>query len=319
MQVVTTGVPGVVNVLFTSAFGTSNVGITSLFGNTGPSITSLNVPTGDSLNPTGTGTVTATQVPTASSATATTNGQIIYDTSNNNLHASQGSADAIVVTTPTATPTNGDCMQWVVSSGKVTAGTASGACGSGSSGAVTLLGSAVFTSGTTCTTGGTITVTCGSGGLTFSVIPGTYSGLVIRLLARSSNASDSDDIEIRFNGDTSTDYNNIGWFVNPASSGTTGGSGANAQGYIGTVAAASNTSGRANTLYVECYGYANTSFFKTLFSLMAGAYGATTGQLQSDTITVGWNSTSAITSVTVFTNSTSNFVTGSTFGVYGLQ
>jgi hypothetical protein len=36
MQTVTTGVPGPVNVLFTSAFGTSGVGVTSVFGNTGP-------------------------------------------------------------------------------------------------------------------------------------------------------------------------------------------------------------------------------------------------------------------------------------------
>ena len=36
--VVTTGTPGVVNILFTAAFGTSNVGVTSVFGNSGPTV-----------------------------------------------------------------------------------------------------------------------------------------------------------------------------------------------------------------------------------------------------------------------------------------
>lgn len=135
--VVTTGTPGVVNILFTAAFGTSNVGVTSVFGNSGPTITSLNVPTGDSLQPTGTGSITATQVPTAATASTTTNGVIIYDTTNDNLHTSSGSADAVVAVTPTATPVNGDCAQWTKVSGKIQLGDAGAACGSGSGGGTT--------------------------------------------------------------------------------------------------------------------------------------------------------------------------------------
>ncbi len=103
----------------------------SIFGNTGPNITALLVPTGDSLGPSGTGTITATQVPTGAGATATTNGQLKYDTTLNNLHGAKAGADAIIIQATALTPGNGNCMNWVNSGGSIKAGDAGAPCGSG--------------------------------------------------------------------------------------------------------------------------------------------------------------------------------------------
>ena len=84
----------------------------SIFGNTGPNITALLVPTGDSLGPSGTGTITATQVPTGAGATAATDGQLKYDTTANNLHAGVSSGDSIIPVIPTpVTYVAGHCLQ----------------------------------------------------------------------------------------------------------------------------------------------------------------------------------------------------------------
>lgn len=63
-------------------------------------------------------------------ATVTANGLLEYDSTNNNLKTSQNSADAVVVTTPTATPVNGDCVQWVKVGGRIAVGDTGSACGS---------------------------------------------------------------------------------------------------------------------------------------------------------------------------------------------
>lgn len=88
------------------------------------------VGTGASLGPSGTGTVTATQVPAAAGATATTNGSLKYDTTADNLHAAQAGADAIVVPTK-ITPVNGHCVEWLNSGGTLDFGDAGFVCGSG--------------------------------------------------------------------------------------------------------------------------------------------------------------------------------------------
>ena len=112
--------------------GTTALSFSALTSGTNTTAAML-VGTGASLGPTGTGTLTATQVPTASGATTTTNGALIYDTTNNNLHAAQNGADAKLAQY-TVTPGNGNCVNWVVSAGKIDLGDAGSACGSGGSG-----------------------------------------------------------------------------------------------------------------------------------------------------------------------------------------
>ena len=79
------------------------------------------------------GAFTVLGVITGAGATTTTNGNLIYDTTANNLHAANNSGDAIVPVT-TVTPGNGNCTEWVVSGGTLKLGDAGSPCGSGSGG-----------------------------------------------------------------------------------------------------------------------------------------------------------------------------------------
>lgn len=78
-------------------------------------------------------TANAHKVPVVAGATATANGALAYDSTNNNLHAAQNGADAKVATY-TATPGNGNCANWSVSGGTIKLGDAGAACGSSSGG-----------------------------------------------------------------------------------------------------------------------------------------------------------------------------------------
>lgn len=76
------------------------------------------------------GSATSFKVRVAAGCTATTNGFVCYDSTANMLHAAQSSADAFVAMF-TITPTNNNCVKWVVSGSNYKLGDAGSACGSG--------------------------------------------------------------------------------------------------------------------------------------------------------------------------------------------
>ncbi len=80
------------------------------------------------------GSATSLKVPVGAGAAPATNGQIAYDSTAHMLHAAQSSADAKVPQF-TVTPTNGDCVNWVVSGSQFKLGTLGSACGSASAAA----------------------------------------------------------------------------------------------------------------------------------------------------------------------------------------
>lgn len=74
----------------------------------------------------------AFKVPSNSSNTATAAGVIDFDTTASNFHAYANGADSIIAASATSlSPTNGHCIDWVVSSGNILLGDAGAACGSG--------------------------------------------------------------------------------------------------------------------------------------------------------------------------------------------
>jgi hypothetical protein len=154
------------------------------------------------------------------------------------------------------------------------------------------------------------TTTLGSGvsTYTFSSIPQTYTDLVIVVSAVSTNGTSGSYVNLRFNGDTTTNC------------------------YQTSIEAGSgNISERTSSTYFVCnwhgsafqsttqwcayYGhimsYANTSVKK---NLMGQWNGTSEVNLAGGT----WPQTSAVTSITVF-NPTYNFGTGSTFTLYGIK
>jgi hypothetical protein len=151
--------------------------------------------------------------------------------------------------------------------------------------------------------------------VTFSSIPATYTDLVVRFSGRSNLGNTQDDLKLTFNGATST-Y-----------------TGTNVQGN-GSAAASNNLTGyaylymrnvfdaataTANTFSsVEIYVPNYTSSLQKQFNITAMQENNTTAA-QMATQACLWNSTSAITSMTIAPVDGTEIVSGSSFYLYGIS
>jgi hypothetical protein len=153
--------------------------------------------------------------------------------------------------------------------------------------------------------------------VTFSSIPATYTDLVIKCSARDDRAgSDWDDLKLVFNSDTATNYSET--FVQGTGAAATSSRdtsiayGIAARSVTGSTATAS-TFGSAE-IYIPSYTASQNkpySNFGNTESNVTNAFIAATALL--------WRNTAAITSIVVYPNNASNFVTGSSFYLYGIS
>jgi hypothetical protein len=160
------------------------------------------------------------------------------------------------------------------------------------------------------------TTTVGSGGVAsvdFTSIPQTYTHLQIRSIARSTSANSDDNFHIRFNSDSSSNYS----LHYVSGNGTSAISGANATDSLVIAFRGTGNLSTANifgTGVVDILDYTNTNKYKTTRSL--------TGHDQNGSGSVWffsghWRSTSAITSISLF--SSSNIAQYSSFALYGVK
>ena len=150
--------------------------------------------------------------------------------------------------------------------------------------------------------------------VTFSSIPSTYTDLLIRTSARSSSAGASDQINIVFNGDTSTNYSITQVYGNNSAAGSFGTT-STTQGrinYIDVSGQTANTFG-IGEIYIPNYAAATTK--QTLGFSASESNDTTTPYV----VNVGflYRGTSAISSITLQTAG-SNYVSGSRFDLYGI-
>jgi len=151
-----------------------------------------------------------------------------------------------------------------------------------------------------------------SGTITFSFIPATYTHLEIRQISRCTVGSS--DCNLRFNGDTASNYSwhrimGNGTVVSAAAGAT--------QTYIelpaiGYSALLANTYGASVTSILD---YANTSKYKTVRSI-GGHEDNTSGLVIVNS--GNWRNTAAITSIELLTGSGS-WSTDSRFALYGIK
>jgi len=157
------------------------------------------------------------------------------------------------------------------------------------------------------------TVTVGSGGasdVTFSSIPATYTHLQVR--ATMLNASNLYSIKLRFNGDTATNYSAHQLY----GTGSVAGAGAETSVDIGLIGVgAVSTASYTGAMITDILDYANTNKYKTVRSL-SGADGNGSGQLKF--ASVGWRSTSAVTSIFINADG-STFNQYTQFALYGIK
>lgn len=156
--------------------------------------------------------------------------------------------------------------------------------------------------------------TVGSGGaasMTFSVIPGTYTDLCIYMSARSALGSGNwDGIYVSFNG-TSTSTNHTAKRLYGTGSGATSDS---SLPYASFAPVASVASFSNNEIYIPNYAGSTNK------SVSVNSVTENNATAALNIMTAGlWSNTAAITSITLTTESGSNFMQYSTAYLYGVK
>lgn len=149
--------------------------------------------------------------------------------------------------------------------------------------------------------------------VTFSSIPATYTDLVLRWSARLDNNSVDEKFTLNATGGTSHSETIIKW--NPNASTASGR--ATGLGYVETMADASTwTSNTFSSSEAYIPNYANTSYNKPFGIISMTEYNAADTW---NTLVAGLlSSTSAVTQLTIAPSS-GNYVSGSSFYLYGLK
>jgi hypothetical protein len=157
------------------------------------------------------------------------------------------------------------------------------------------------------------TLTTSATSVTFSSIPATYTDLLIKISARNSGAATQDTITITtINGSTGFSNN---WIRGSGSSITSLRNLVGTSAYVGQIPGAGGTSNTFDNteIYIPSYTVSQNKPFSTFSAqennLTATYMGATAGL---------WSNTAAITSITFDANG-QNFVTGSSFFLYGIK
>ena len=157
--------------------------------------------------------------------------------------------------------------------------------------------------------------------VTFSSIPQGYTDLVVVCSVRGTRAYAFDSAQIRFNGDTGSNYSYrdlLGEGGGTPASGSNTSRGISDRIYLVNVMpaanATSNTFGSFN-IYIPNYTSAN---YKSISVDAVGENNSATQGDVGDVLLAGlWNNTAAITSIIVGSYSAS-FVANSTFTLYGV-
>lgn len=150
--------------------------------------------------------------------------------------------------------------------------------------------------------------------VTFSSIPSTYKHLQLRIVARGAIASSYEQLNMRFNSDTGTNYS-WHWIYGDGSSVTSSTNGPNqSEMRIGQTAGNTTTANTFSAEIVDVLDYANASKYKTIKTLSGKPTTNNFIELNSG----NWRSTSAVTSVTLFASG-GNLLTGSRFSLYGIK
>jgi len=159
--------------------------------------------------------------------------------------------------------------------------------------------------GSTYTPIATTTLGSAQSSVTFNSFSGYTDLVIVAVIGNSANANR--DLYWTYNGDSATNY----------SSTSVGGDGSSAfasrdsnKAFLRLVGSSNNTP--TNMSIIQIMNYSNTTTFKTCLFRAGNPSWVVTA-------TAGlWRSTSAITSITFTNESAANFVTGSTFTLYGI-
>ncbi len=154
--------------------------------------------------------------------------------------------------------------------------------------------------------------------VTFSSISSSFTHLVVMWTARCTEVANSDSVFMQLNSDTGANYQFQNSFFNNnnSNSNVTGSTRAN----VGVMPCSTATASYSGSGIIYLFNYANTSFFKNIWSNASAFLAAANGSLQWQENSSQWLNTAAITSINIQnTTGIVNFVTGSSFTLYGVN
>lgn len=173
--------------------------------------------------------------------------------------------------------------------------------GSGGSGGLTLISS--------------VTTASNQASISFSSIAGSYRDILLHITGRTNRSgNDNDNILIRFNGDTAANYGHgrTGFF-GTSSFGETGTS--ETSGIVGTLSAATSQSGFPGFINLTIPQYAATTWKKFVQGLGGSVGSGAPINIQNHFY---WNSTSAITSISIAPQNGTFFIDGTIADLIGV-
>jgi hypothetical protein len=164
----------------------------------------------------------------------------------------------------------------------------------------------------------TVTLTSSQNTVAFSSIASTYKHLQIRYISRSTRASGTDSISIRFNSDSGSNYARHFLFGDGASAGA----GATTTDTMSNCAIGSGASAGASMFgagVIDILDYSSTNKNKTIRTLSGADINGSGGDLRFSSGL--WFATpAAITSITLYAQGGSaDFVQYSSFALYGIK
>lgn len=161
-----------------------------------------------------------------------------------------------------------------------------------------------------------VTATGGETSLTFSSIPQTYKSLQIRGITRRADAGSTIATDnLRFNGDTGTNYTYHSLTGNGTTASATWAGGATSDIVFSRGAGATATAGIFGSVIADIHDYASTTKNKTTRSFTGfDLNGSGNIYLYSGL----WLNTAAITSITIYPNG-NTIAAGTTYALYGMK
>lgn len=165
---------------------------------------------------------------------------------------------------------------------------------------------------TTCELIAKTTLGSDAANIEFTSIPGTYTDLVLVVVARSTRNASGDGCGFRVNGDTGSNYSIT--LLRGTGSAADSSRESNATAMLPVdIEGATATADTFSIITYQIMSYSNTNVYKTVLISNAAV-------LQTVRRVVGlWRSTSAITSVKVYPSIGPNFKAGSTAALYGIK
>ena len=152
--------------------------------------------------------------------------------------------------------------------------------------------------------GSVSTVTLGAGG----TIPQTYTDLI---LVFNSGTATAGNFQTRFNGNSSAIYSTVTLYGASNGAPASGGYANLNHMYPGVAGAAPNT--LTSNAILHFSNYSNNTTFKNMLSRYNNA------ALEVDITISTWRSTDPVTSITISSYSGANYLSGSTFTLYGIK